>query len=149
MRMNDKGLALLKKYEGYRGKAYRCAAGVWTIGYGHTSMAGEPKVVPGMTITESEGEEILKNDLVKYERAVVKALGSHISKINSNQFSALVSLCYNIGPGAIQRASVIRYIKEGRVTEAADRILSWNKAGGRVLRGLVRRREEERELYLS
>lgn len=148
MHVNHDGLELIKEFEGYRANAYRCPAGVWTIGYGHTSMAGAPVVKRGMRVTRDEAHEILKNDLLKYEKQVNHALGDHVKKLNSNQYSACVSLCYNIGGGNFKSSSVVRYIKYGELDVAADKFLLWNKAGGRVLRGLTRRRKAERELFL-
>ena len=146
---NQAGIDLIKRWEGFRAKAYRCPAGVLTIGYGHTSRAGRPLVFEGMVISESEGEEILKRDLEKYEDGVVDALGPSVNKLSDNQFAACVSLCYNIGPGAFARSSVARYIQSGQINAAASRFAAWNKAGGRVLKGLVNRRAEETTLYRS
>lgn len=147
MKTNQEGLDLIKRFEGFRAAAYKCPAGVWTIGYGHTSAAGEPRVSAGNKITLSEGEEILKSDLIKYENAVIKALNG--TEVTSNQFSALVSLCYNIGAGALAKSSIIRGILKGDISYAADRFRAFNRGGGRVLNGLVRRREAERELFLK
>lgn len=146
MKINRAGIELLKKWEGCRLKAYQDSVGVWTIGFGHTSMAGEPKVTAGLTITQQEAEDILVRDLVKYESAVSKAL---TRSPNENQFSAMVSLCYNIGPGAFAKSSVARLFNAGDVTGSADAFRLWNKAGGQVLKGLVNRREDERRLFLT
>lgn len=144
---NQAGIDLIKEFEGFRHNAYKCPAGVWTIGYGHTSAAGKPKVVRGMKISKVEGEEILRDDLIKYENAVTKALAG--VEVTANQFAALTSLCYNIGHGALAKSSVIRGIRMGNIQYAADRFRAFNKGGGRVLKGLVRRREAERALFLS
>lgn len=149
MKINQAGIDLLKRFEGLRLEAYKDAIGILTIGYGHTSMAGSPKVVSGLRISKDEAEKILKKDLGKYEAAVEKELGASISTITDNQFAALASLCYNIGPGNLAKASCIREIKRGNFEKAANRLLLWNKAGGKVLRGLTRRRKAERELFLK
>lgn len=149
MKTNQAGVDLIKEFEGFRGYAYLDAVGVLTIGYGHTSRAGEPKVKPGMTITEEEGENILKKDLIKFENYVKDILKEDIHKINENQFAACVSLCYNIGPGNFKKSSVVRFIRATNLPVAADMFLLWNKAGGKVLRGLVRRRRAERDLFLK
>lgn len=144
MRTNKAGLDLIKEFEGWRAKAYKCPAGVWTIGYGHTSMAGPPAVKPGMTITREEGEKILRRDLKIYEDGVKAAIRV---PLNANQFSACVSLCYNIGVGAFRRSSVARFCNAQQWKKAADAFALWNKAGGKVLPGLTRRRAAEIALF--
>jgi lysozyme len=146
MKTNKAGLDLLKSFEGLRLETYKCSAGVDTIGYGHTSMAGEPKVTPGMKITVQEAEEILARDLVKYEEAVDKAI---TVAMNENQNAAMVSLCYNIGPANFAKSSVARHLNEGHADKAAEAFLMWNKAAGKVLAGLTRRREAEKKLFLT
>lgn len=149
MKTNKAGLDLIKSFEGFYAKPYRCPAGVLTIGYGHTDMAGPPEVKPGMHITKDQATKILAKDLEKYEKGVKDALGKSLEKLNENQFSACVSLCFNIGVGGFKKSSVARYIKKGKITQAANYFKLWNKAGGRVLKGLVRRRRAEAQLYLS
>jgi lysozyme len=146
MKMTKQGLDLIKQWEGFRAKAYRCPAGVWTIGYGHTSMAGKPDVKPGMAISKAEGERILMNDLRVYEAGVRSAIKVNLT---SNQYSACVSLCYNIGVGAFRRSSVARFCNRSQWKNAADAFALWNKAGGKVLPGLVRRRAAEASLFLK
>jgi len=146
MKMTKQGLDLVKDFEGFRAKAYRCPAGVWTIGYGHTSMAGKPDVKPGMVISKAEGERILMNDLRVYEAGVRSAIKVNLTP---NQYSACVSLCYNIGVGAFRRSSVARFCNRSQWKNAADAFALWNKAGGRVLPGLVRRRAAEASLFLK
>ena len=144
MKTGPKGLALIKEFEGWRSVAYRDPVGIWTIGYGHTAMAGPPVPVKGMRITKAEGEEILKRDLVKYENAVKRAVKVDVAQ---QQFDAMVSLCYNIGPGAFARSSVVKAVNRRQWADAARRFHLWNKAGGRVLPGLVRRRAAEAALF--
>ena len=146
MSINKAGLALVKRFEGFRGKAYKCPAGVWTIGYGHTSKAGPPAVRPGMKITKTEAEDLLGHDLVKYELAVKGAVKV---PINENQYAALVSFCYNIGPGGFRSSSALRYLNKGQHDKVPARMALWNKGGGRVLQGLVRRRRAEGDLFLE
>jgi lysozyme len=146
MKTNKDGIELIKEFEGFRSKAYRCPAGVLTIGYGHTSAAGSPLVKSGMTITRDEGEAILKRDLEIYEAAVLDAIKV---ELNSNQFSACASLCYNIGPGNFKKSSVARFCNKRQWENAADAFALWNKAGGKVLPGLVRRRAAEQALFLK
>jgi lysozyme len=146
VKVNAAGLDLIKSFEGLRLKAYKCSAGVDTIGYGHTSAAGAPVVKAGMKITAAEAEKILARDLGKYEQAVDKVV---TVKPTPNQFSAMVSLCYNIGPGNFAGSSVVRRLNAGDVKGAAEAFLLWNKVHGRALAGLTRRREAERKLFLT
>lgn len=144
MKTNRAGIDLIKRWEGLRLTAYLCPAKVWTIGYGHTTAAGVPAVKKGMKITADEAVEILVRDLVAYEAAVMNVLRR---SPNENQFSAMVSLCYNIGPGAFARSSVVRKFNAGDLPGAAAAFRLWNKGGGKVLPGLIRRREEEIILF--
>lgn len=145
--INQATIDLVKEFEGLRTKAYKDSAGVWTIGYGTTARAGlgiEPAA--GMEITEAEAEYYLQKGLEKFSTEIA---GVFKTPINENQFGACVSLAYNIGPGAFKRSSVVRHFNLGNTKKAADSILMWNKAGGKVLKGLVRRREAERALFMT
>lgn len=142
-RFNAAGMAILKECEGLYLNAYKCPSGVWTIGYGCTK-----GIRPGMTITEAEAEEMLSKELAEFEQGVERML-SHIP-LNDNQFSALVSLTYNCGLGAIEQGTTIRRHLEAKdYRRAAEGFLLWKKGGGRVLPGLVKRREMEKKLFLS
>jgi lysozyme len=144
--VNDKSKELIKRFEGKRLKAYRCSAGVLTIGYGHTSMAGLPKVTPGMTITAAECDAIFDRDI---ERFAAKVESLITVDIGDNQFGACVSLAYNIGVGAFAKSSVLRFLNKGQFNDAADAFALFNKGGGRVLPGLVSRRAAEAALFQS
>ena len=146
MKINAAGLDLIKRWEGLRLTAYQDSVGIWTIGYGHTAEAGPPAPKAGMKITEKEATDILARDLGQYERAVTKAISVAPT---SNQFAAMVSLCYNIGPANFAKSSVVRLLNVGQPREAADAFLLWNKAGGKVLKGLTARREDEKKLFLT
>jgi lysozyme len=146
MKTSKKGLDLIKEFEGLRLQAYKCAAGVWTIGWGHTSAAGTPHVFPGMRITAAQAEAILIADLKQYEDAVLKAVKRDLTQ---GQFDACVSLCYNIGAGAFARSTVVRRINAGRMADVPAAIMMWTRAGGRELPGLVRRRRAEAALWRS
>ena len=135
MHISEKGLRLIKNFEGCRLTAYKCSAGVWTIGWGHT--AG---VKQGMTITQKQADDMLKTDLVVYENHV-KSLKR---EFNQYEFDALVSFCYNCGIGSLKTLC-----KNRTNAQIAEALLLYNKAGGRVLEGLNRRRKAERELFLS
>ncbi len=145
MRISDAGLALIKRFEGLRLDAYKDVAGIWTIGYGHIKTAK-----PGMKITESQAETLLKDDLQDAERGVERLVKVPIS---SNEFSALVSLVFNIGEGAFAKSTTLRRLNANDRVTAADAIELWNKAtvGGKktVVQGLVRRRAAEKALFLE
>lgn len=144
MKMTKAGLELIKDCEGLSLQAYHCPAGVLTIGYGHTSAAGLPPVKPGMKITKAIAETILERDLVKYEDAVKR----HVKvDLTDNQYSALVSLCYNIGEGNFAQSTVVHRVNIKDFTGAAAAFAMWNKGGGKVLPGLVKRRALEAALF--
>lgn len=145
-RINDDGLTLIKRFEGLELSAYQDSVGVWTIGYGHTSAAGDPQVTPGQRITEAEAEAILRKDLRYFEdgvRDVVKV------PLNSDQFSALVSFAFNLGVGALGGSTLLRKLNAGDYQGAANEFPRWVKAGGQTLLGLVKRRNAEQALFLS
>lgn len=135
MIISNKGLDLIKQFEGCRLKAYKDPAGVPTIAYGHT--AG---VKMGDTITQEQADELLRDDLVIYEGKVAKYDDKY--HWNQNQFDALVSFAYNIG-------SIDQLTSNGRrsIKTISDKILEYNKAGGKKLEGLVRRRKAEKALF--
>ncbi|NNU16265.1 lysozyme [Parvularcula sp. ZS-1/3] len=146
MDISNRGLNLIKEFEGLELEAYQDIVGVWTIGYGHTSMAGPPEVKPGMEITEAEASEILRRDLGQYENGVERAVKVEITQ---NMFDALVSLTYNIGVNAMKGSTFIKRINNRDYEGAAEAMKWWNKAGGRVVAGLKRRREAEAALFLE
>jgi lysozyme len=141
--INEAGLALIKESEGLSLKAYRCPAGVLTIGYGSTGAW----IKPGMVITRQRAEELLKQDLKRFELGVNAQLGG--VPTTDNQRSAMVSLAFNIGLGAFARSSVLRNHKARKYQAAANSFLLWVKAGNKTLSGLVTRRKRERALYLK
>ena len=142
MKINDVGRALIEHFEGLRLKAYKCPAGVWTIGYGHTK-----DVKRGDTVTAQEADVLLMADLYETEEGVQKAVG--LAHTTENQFAAFVSLAFNIGVGAFKTTSVLRLHKDSRYEEAALAFKRWNKGGGKVLAGLTDRRKAEADLYRS
>lgn len=145
-KINAEGLALIKHFEGLRTTAYQDSVGVWTIGYGHTSMAGPPPVFPGMTITAAEAKAILQQDLEVFEQGVSRAL---TITTTANQFSAMVSFAFNVGLSAYRNSTLFRNHNAGDFPGAAAEFPRWVYAGGEVLPGLVRRRDAERTLYLK
>jgi len=117
--------------------------GVLTIGWGHTSEAGPPAVYPGMKISESEADEIMASDLRSVEIEVNHFIGAHL--LTQAQFDALVSFHFNTG--GLGRSSVLRDIQSGNFENVPADLALWNKAGGKVLRGLVKRRHAEGEMF--
>lgn len=147
MNINQAAVDLVKEFEGFRANAYRDAVGVWTIGYGTTAMAGVGiKPAMGMTISKSDAEAYLHAALNKFAAQISPSI---TAPVNENEFGAFVSLAYNIGPGAFKKSTALREFNAGNKQKAADAILLWDKAGGKVLRGLKRRREAERKLFLT
>lgn len=146
MQMTEEGLALIRRFEGFRDEAYRCPAGVWTIGYGHTSQAGPPAVRPGLRMSEEEARRVLAADVEMFGNDVAALL---VRAVSAAQFSALVSFAYNVGIGAFRRSSVLKAVNAGRFGDVPAALKLWVKGGGRVLPGLERRRAAEAELFLS
>lgn len=137
--INADGLALIKRFEGLRLKAYKCPAGVWTVGYGSTG----PHVKPDTVITADEAERLLLDDLVRFEQGV--ALQCQIA--TDNQFAALVAFAFNVGLEALRTSTLRRMHNEGNYAGAAGQFGRWNRGGGRVLPGLIKRRAAEAALY--
>lgn len=141
-RINQRGLDLVKSFEGLSLRAYRDPVGIWTIGYGHTG----PEVGPGDVITRAQAEALLRKDLTRFEtgvRSLVKV------PLNSNQFSALVSFAFNVGTGALAQSTLLSRLNQRDYQGAANEFSRWVYGGGQVLPGLVRRREAEKQLFLS
>lgn len=132
---------VIKHFEGLRLKAYKCPANVWTIGYGHTKTAKQ-----GLIITESKADELLAMDLEDAERAVQKYVKVDI---NQNQFDALVSFVFNLGTGNFRSSTLLKKLNQEDYSDAASEFLRWNKAGGKLLTGLVRRRKAESNLFIG
>ncbi len=152
---NEAGKDLIKRWETLQLRAYKCPAGVWTIGYGHTGEFGSEvggDVLEGMKITAHQADAILDADLDKYERGVEELL---TKKPNENEFGAMVSLAFNVGLANFRKSSVLRYFNMGAKAEAAKSFSLWNKAKnpktGKLeeLKGLVLRRRDEAALFLK
>ena len=138
--INDAGRKLVTEAEGLRLDAYRCPAGIWTIGYGHTGDVKE-----GDRITLHQAEVILEFDLKRFEEGVTKlAPGA-----NANQFSALVSLAFSIGLEAFKGSTLLKEFKAGRVNNVAEQFTRWVFSKGKVLPGLVKRCAAGRALFLE
>ncbi|MEO1657273.1 MAG: glycoside hydrolase family protein [Pseudomonadota bacterium] len=143
---SDRGLAIAMDFEGLELTAYQDIVGIWTIGYGHTSLAGPPEVGPGLTITAQEAEEILRRDLKPYETFVHESVSVPLSQ---NMFDALVMLAYSIGTNGFRRSTMLKRLNNYDYEGAVEALQWWNKANGRVVSGLTRRREAEATLFLD
>ena len=137
--IGEKGLELIKSFEGLRLRAYLCPAKVWTIGYGHTG-----DVRGGQVITQSQADDLLKQDLRRFEIAVRKLVKVPLTQ---NQFDALVSFAYNVGEAALSRSTLLRKLNAGDLAGTKLEFAKWNKGGGKVLAGLTRRRADEANLF--
>lgn len=143
---SDAGIALIKQFEGVRLKAYKCPAGVWTIGYGSTRWNDDENVEEGDHVGLEGAEKLLKRDLEHFEYAVNKLVTAEITQ---NQFDALISFVYNVGEYALKKSTLLQQLNAGNTARAADEFLKWTKAAGKELPGLVKRRAAERALFLS
>lgn len=147
--INAAALDLIARSEGFVDHWYPDPAHGWkvpTCCFGHTDAAGEPKyaATKAKKFTRAEGLAILRHDVSKYAKAVENAVKV---PLNDNQFGALVSFCYNVGPGNFRSSSVLERVNAKRFEDVPIRLLLWNKAGGKTLRGLTKRRTEEGALF--
>ncbi len=139
MKMSQEGLSLIKKFEGCEYNAYKCAAGVLTIGYGHTEGVKEDDLV-----TQQEADKLLEKDIKIFEEIVLDAVEMPLSQ---HQFDALVSWTFNLGGGNLNASTMLKVLNKGDYENVPAQIKRWNKAGGKVLEGLIRRREAEALLF--
>lgn len=146
MQISQRGLDLIKEFEGFMGTAYVCPAGVPTIGYGTTLIDGKP-VVLGTTITEAKANEVLEKQVNERYAAAVNRLVT--VPLNQNQFDALTSFTYNLGEGALASSTLLRLLNQGDYASVPAQMMRWTKAGGVDLPGLVRRRKAEADLFVS
>lgn len=138
-RINSEGILLIKQWEGCRLQAYKCPAGIWTIGYGHTRTARA-----GMVITQQQADDLLREDLRVFEKAVDDAVAVDLT---DNQFAALVSWTYNIGEGAMRRSTLVKRLNQGHYEAVPGELAKWNKVKGKPVRGLSNRRAAEAGLW--
>ncbi|MDT6941951.1 lysozyme [Brucella pseudogrignonensis] len=141
-RINAAGLSLIQQWEGLKLTAYKDVAGIWTIGYGHTSAAGSPTVTPGMTITKAEASRILQNDLAKFEARVERLVKVPLT---DNQFAVLSSFDYNTG--ALHKSTLLKKLNKGDYDAVPGELAKWVNAGGKKVQGLVNRRAAEAGLW--
>ena len=139
MKLGERGTEILKYFEGCKLTAYQDSVGVWTIGYGHTK-----GVYDGMTITQDQAEQMLLSELEEYEGYIENMVTVPITQ---NQFDSLVVWVYNLGPTNFKNSTLLKELNAGNYNAAGQEITRWNKAGGKVLAGLVKRREAEAELF--
>ena len=158
MQISEKCLKILQHHEGIRQKPYRCPAKLWTVGCGHVLYPRQAQMKleerdsfpleerDNRTFSMDEVNEIMKNDLNRFERGVEKYCPV---KLTQGQFDALVSFSFNLGIGTLQRSTLRQKVIRGEMEEAAEEFLKYTLAGGKVLKGLVTRRNDERALFLS
>lgn len=141
MKIGENGIALLKRHEGLKLQAYKCSAGVLTIGYGHTK-----DVTKGLKITAAQAEEFLKQDMTWAEKAV----NNENLQLNQNQFDALVSFVFNVGATAFKNSTLLKMIKVNpNSANIPNEFAKWKLAGGKIVPGLSARRKSEAELYFK
>ncbi len=150
MKINSKGIELIKKFEGFSSIPYLCPANKLTVGYGHVIKHIDAFLfgdIRNLTegVTKEQAEVILKSDLIFAENAVNKLI---ISALTENQFSALVSFVFNLGAGRLQSSTLRMKLNREDYEGATNEFLKWTRGGGRVLKGLVLRRNAEKELFL-
>jgi len=141
MKISQEGLALIKRFEGCRLEAYKCSANVLTIGYGHTGGVKETD-----TITQEEADELLEKDVLKFEEYVEDNV---IVELDQSQFDALVAWTFNLGPGNLRESTMLKKLNEADYASVPSEMKRWNKAGGKTLDGLIRRRNAEALLFQS
>lgn len=140
------GIEIIKEFEGLELKSYLCPAKVWTIGYGNTFYEDGTQVGPDEEVTEERAVELLEFVYDKFENSVKHSVQVDITE---NQLGALVSFAYNLGVSALAKSTLLKLVNANQMMSASDEFLKWTRAGGKVLKGLVRRREAERNLFLT
>jgi lysozyme len=139
-KINQAGIEIIKQSEGCRLKAYKCPAGVWTIGYGHTK-----GVVPTSILqSQEQAEQLLYNDLLEYSSAIESLI---VVPLNDNQFSSLVSFIYNVGINGFKNSTLRKKLNTGDYNSVPEQMIRWTKGGGKSLPGLVKRRNLEIDLF--
>lgn len=147
-KINTIGVELIKEFEGFKHKPYLCPANIPTIGYGATFYEDQSRVtLLDQPISEQRATVLLQNQLSQFEQQVEKIAKS---PLNENEFSALVCFCFNVGPSQLEKSTLMKLLNSNADhTAVADQFLRWNKAGGKELSGLTRRRQAERSLFLQ
>lgn len=140
MNISDKGISLIKSFEGCKLKAYLCPANVWTIGYGHTK-----GVHNGMTITQEQADEYFYEDI----KPIEEYLNSLDVELTQGQYDALVSFIYNLGLGRLKSSTLLKCVKAKQFKAASEQFGKWIYVNKKVSRGLIARRNKEKDLFLS
>jgi lysozyme len=147
LKVSERGIALIKHHEGVRNKPYKCPAGLFTVGVGH--LIGDGKTLPpewNRTFTNEEIDGLLKRDLNRFELGVCKMLPT--LQLKQSEFDALVSFSFNLGLGTFQRSTIRQAMLRGDKTVAGESLLKYCKAGGKILKGLQTRRQDEYKLLM-
>jgi len=139
MKISLEGLGLIKKFEGCELEAYKCAAGVWTIGYGSTKGVKE-----GDSLTQEDADKLLRHEMDEYEGYIKDMVKIDLKQ---NEFDSLVSWVFNLGPANLKTSTMLKVINDNKLEEVPSQMKRWNKANGKVLEGLIRRREAEALLF--
>ena len=139
MKTSLDGINLIKRFEGCELKAYKCPAGVWTIGFGHIKGVQE-----GDVITQADAHNMLVEELDEYEGYINDMVSV---ELNQDQYDAMVSWVYNLGGGNLKASTLLKVLNAGDYAGVPAQIMRWNKAGGKVLEGLTRRRQAEADLF--
>ena len=139
MKISEEGISLIKRFEGCRLEAYKCSAEVLTIGYGHTGGVKEDD-----TISQPEADKLLEQDIAKFEKYVNVNVAV---ELNQSQFDALVAWTFNLGVGNLRQSTMLKKLNEGDYQSVPSEMKRWNKAGGKTLDGLIRRRKAEGLLF--
>ena len=147
MKISSKGLELIKDFEGFSSSAYLCVAKKVTIGWGNTFYENGTKVKLGDQISKTDALKLL--EVIANRDFADKIFPSIKVKVTQSQFDAMVSLAYNIGPGAFLKSTLLKKVNAGDFIGASEEFLKWNKSGGKELRGLTKRREREKQLFRS
>ena len=148
MKTSERAIKLIKHHEGVRNRPYRCPAGLWTVGVGH--LIGDGKSLPeswNRLFTTDEIDGILKRDLQRFERGVLKMLPN--VPLRQGEFDCLVSFSFNLGLGTFQRSTLRQALLRGDKKAAMESLMKYCRAGGRILRGLQIRRQDEKALFES
>ena len=146
MKASKQCIELIKRFEGCRLKAYKCPAGILTIGCGHTGLVNGKPITPDLTITELMANTLLAIDLQKFENCI----NTRVKKpLTQSEFDSLVSFVFNIGEGNFAKSTMLKLLNQGQFELAAQQFDRWVYAKGKVLKGLQKRRIAEKTLFLS
>ena len=144
MKPSERCYSLIKQFEGCRLKAYKDSVGIWTIGYGTTYYPSGKSVQEGDKCTQDEAEFYLKYHVLEFSAKVSQL----VNKVNQHQFDALVSFAYNVGAGSLRKSTLLKKVNTNPEDPTIEsEFMKWNKAGGKVLNGLTKRRQAEADLY--